>query len=130
MVHKQEPSVLQSARCFAAVLLVACAGLAHGAPLVPPPSTERHDVPEMFFGQTVVDRYRWLEEWHDAKVEHWLKDQDHYARDARTRIPGRGKFLARVPALDTASTKVKSGQVWGGKTFYLKADPGADNFKR
>ena len=31
--------------------------------------------------------------------------------------------------LDTASTSVRNVQIWGGKTFYLKADPGADNVK-
>ena len=51
-----------------------------------------------------------------------------YKRQLKS-IPGREKFLARVKALDTASTRVRNTQIWGGKTFYLKADPGADNVK-
>ena len=94
-----------------------------------PPPTERHDVTETFFGQRVTDPYRWLEDWHDAKVAKWLKAQDDYTRSALASIPGREKFLARVKALDTSSTRVRNTQVWGGKTFYLKADPGADNVK-
>src|SRR5271170_383511 len=94
-----------------------------------PPVAERHDVTETFFGQVVVDPYRSLEDWHDAKVAQWLKGQDDYTRAVLNNIPGREKFLARVKSLDTASTRVRDAQVWGGKTFYLKADPGADNVK-
>jgi len=94
-----------------------------------PPATERHDVTETFFGQSVTDPYRWLENWRDPKGAQWLKSQDNYTRAELTSIPGREKFLARVKALDTASTKVRSAQVWGGKIFYLKSVPGADNVK-
>lgn len=94
-----------------------------------PPVAERHDVTETFFGQILVDPYRSLEDWHDPKVAQWLKGQDDYTRAALSNIPGREKFLARVKSLDTASTRVRDAQVWGGKTFYLKADPGADNVK-
>jgi prolyl oligopeptidase len=94
-----------------------------------PPPTERHDVTEVFYGQSVTDPYRWLEDWHEGKAADWLKAQDTYTRSALSAIPGREKFLARVKSLDTASTRVRSAQIWGGKLFYLKADPGADNVK-
>ena len=94
-----------------------------------PPPTERHDVTETFFGVTVTDPYRWLEKWQDGKAAEWLKAQDTYTRAQLTAIPGREKFLARVKEVDTASTRVRSVQVSGGKIFYLKADPGADNVK-
>jgi hypothetical protein len=38
-----------------------------------PPVAERRDVVGTFFGQTVVDPYRWLEDWHEATVEQWLR---------------------------------------------------------
>ena len=94
-----------------------------------PPLAERHDVTETFFGQSVTDPYRWLENWHDATVASWLKGEDTYARATLNSLPGRETLLARVKALDTASTRVRGTQVWGGKVFYLKADPGADNVK-
>jgi Prolyl oligopeptidase, N-terminal beta-propeller domain len=111
--------------CTRAFIMLVQGGLlpwmsAHGA-TVGPPATERDDVSDTFFGQTVVDRYRWLEDWHQDKAAHWLKAQDDYTRAALGRIPGRGAFLKRVQALDTASTKVRNLQIWGGKTFYLKA---------
>jgi prolyl oligopeptidase len=94
-----------------------------------PPVAERHDVTETFYGQVVVDPYRSLEDWHDPKVAQWLKGQDNYTRATLNSLPGREKFLNRVKSLDTASTRVRDAQIWGGKTFYLKADPGADNVK-
>lgn len=94
-----------------------------------PPPTERHEVTETFYGQTVTDPYRWLEDWHEGKAAEWLKAQDTYTRSVLDTIPGREKFLARVKSLDTSSTRVRSAQLWGGKLFYLKADPGADNVK-
>ncbi len=94
-----------------------------------PPPTKRQEVTETFFGQSVTDPYLWLENWHDAKVAQWLKAQDNYTRAILTSIPGRENFLARVKALDTVSTQVRGAQVWGGKTFYLKADTRTDNVK-
>src|SRR6202050_70335 len=94
-----------------------------------PPLAELKHVTETFFGQSVTDPYRWLENWHDATVASWLKGEDTYTRATLNSLPGRETFLARVKALDTASTRVRRAQVWGGKIFYLKADPGADNVK-
>ncbi len=113
------------------VALTLCAGLAApGAQAQSgPPVAERQDVTEVFFGQSVTDPYRWLENWRDGKGAEWLKAQDTYTRSALAAIPGREKFLARVKALDTASTRVRNAQVWGGKVFYLKTDPKADNLK-
>ena len=45
-----------------------------------PPPTERQDVTETFYGQSVTDPYRWLENWHEAKAAQWLKAQDNYTR--------------------------------------------------
>ncbi|MGB9074699.1 MAG: prolyl oligopeptidase family serine peptidase [Terriglobales bacterium] len=128
--------MLRSKRCHARTALCLWIGMVT-AVAVPslltgqtgPPPAERQDVTETFFGQSVTDPYRWLENWHDAKVAQWLKGQDDYTRATLNSLPGRERFLARVKALDTASTRVRNAQVWGGKTFYLKADPGADNVK-
>ena len=94
-----------------------------------PPRAERQDVTETFFGQSVIDPYRWLENWHEAKVAQWLRAQNDYTRTTLTSIPGRERFLARVKALDRASAQVQGVQVWGGKIFYLKSDPGANALK-
>jgi len=128
--------MLPSKRLWAPTALYLCFAIvtALPAPLrlngqTRPPPTERQDVTETFYGQSVTDPYRWLETWHDPKAAQWLKAQDNYTRAVLTTLPGREKFLVRVKTLDTADTRVRDVQVWGGKTFYLKAPPGADNVK-
>src|SRR5580704_8266549 len=128
--------MLRSKRVHAYIALYLCigiitivAGLSRLNGQASPPPAERQDVTETFFGQTVTDPYRGLENWHDVKVAQWLKAQDNYTRATLASLPGREKFRARVKTLDTASTRVRSVRVWGGKIFYLKADPGADNVK-
>jgi prolyl oligopeptidase len=117
--------------CFLTVAAATFAGLAAIAVNAQsgPPPTERQQVTETFYGQSVSDPYRWLEKWQDGKGAQWLKAQDTYTRATLANIPGREKFLARVEELDTASTRVRGAQLWGGRLFYLKAEPGADNVK-
>ncbi len=93
------------------------------------PKTPVHDVTEAYFGVKVVDPYRWLENTSDAEVMAWMKAQNDYTREALARIPGRDELLARITALDNASSVVSGLQVWGGHYFYYKTDPGADNRK-
>ncbi|MGB6431014.1 MAG: prolyl oligopeptidase family serine peptidase [Candidatus Acidiferrales bacterium] len=117
------------ALCLGTGAIIAVAALAQSSNQSGPPPTPRHDVTEAFFGQTVTDPYRWLENWHDADVAAWFKAQNDYTRAALAAIPGREKFLARVKELDTENTGVRSAQVWGGKIFYLKTAAGANNAK-
>jgi prolyl oligopeptidase len=124
---KRSPAKI--ALCLCIVVLTAAAVLAQSSALTGPPPTARHDVTETFFGQSVTDPYRWLENWHDADVAAWLKAQNDYTRATLAAIPGREKFLARVQALDTSTTSVRGLQVSGGKIFYLKIAAGADNAK-
>src|SRR5437868_9570255 len=98
-------------------------------PPAAPPAADVREVTDTYFGRTVTDPYRWLENGKDPEVATWMRGQDGYTRSVLAGIAGREKFLQRVKALDTASTRVRGTQVWGGKIFYLKTDPGADNAK-
>jgi prolyl oligopeptidase len=82
-----------------------------------PPAAERQDVTDVYFGTTITDPYRWLENWHEGKSAGWLKAQDRYTRSALAAISGRDKFLARVKSLDTASTGVPNARSWGWQVF-------------
>ena len=128
--------------CFTAGQLMAQAALpassaasasaAASTPPPPPPAppvADARDVTDTYFGQTITDPYRWLENGKDPEVVKWMRGQDDYTRAVLAAIPGREKFLQRVKGLDTASTRVRGTQVWGAKIFYLKTDAGADNAK-
>src|ERR1041385_2462418 len=93
------------------------------------PSTPVHEVVDEYFGTKVTDPYRWLEDTSNAEVVSWLKAQNDFTRQVLAAIPGRQKLLDRVTELDKSSTRVRLAQVWGGKIFYLKTDPSADNAK-
>jgi prolyl oligopeptidase len=118
------------ARCIPVFLILAC--LLYpviGASQSGPPSTPVREVKEDYFGTTVVDPYRWLEKTSDAEVKNWMKAQNDYTQSVLAKIPGRAKMLERIRALDNAGINVSSLQVWGGRYFYLKTEPGSDNRK-
>ena len=51
---------------------------------------------DVYFGTTITDPYRWLENWHEGKAADWLKAQGAYTRSALAAISGRDKVFARV----------------------------------
>ena len=94
-----------------------------------PPKTPVREVTEDYFGTKVTDPYRWLENTKDPEVVAWMKAQNDYTRAVLARIPGRDQLLTRIKALDNSGSVVSELQVWGGRYFYLKTEPGSDNRK-
>jgi prolyl oligopeptidase len=92
-----------------------------------PPKALPRPVTETYFGTSVVDPYRWLENTSDAKTSDWFKGQNDYTRKVLERIPSRDKLLQRISALDNAGVSIGGVQVAGGRTFYFKTVPGSDN---
>jgi prolyl oligopeptidase len=86
-------------------------------------------VTENYFGTKVRDPYRWLENTTDAQVVAWMKAQNDFTRATLANIPGRDQLMTRIKALDNAGTVVSALQVWGGRYFYFKTEPGSDNRK-
>ncbi len=93
------------------------------------PKTPVRDVTDEYFGTKVVDPYRWLENIADPEVVAWMKAQNDYTREQLARIPGRDQLLERIKSLDNAGVAVADLQVFGGRYFYLRTDPGSDNRK-
>jgi prolyl oligopeptidase len=93
------------------------------------PNTPVLEVTDDYFGTKVSDPYRWLENTNDPEVISWMKGQNDYTRAALARIPGRDQLRDRIKALDNAGVVVSGLQVWGGRYFYFKTEPGSDNRK-
>ena len=93
------------------------------------PNTPVREVTEDYFGTKVMDPYRWLENTKDPEVAAWMKAQNDYTRAVLASIPGRDQLLDRIKALDNAGSVVSDLQVWGGRYFYFKTEPGSDNRK-
>lgn len=117
----------------AAIAATATAAAAASAPTgaVParPPVARIQPVRETFFGRTVIDPYRWMEDPKDRDWEPFMRGQDAYARQVLNRIPGRDALRQRVGELSGGAAVAHGVQAAGGRVFYETRPLGADNFK-
>lgn len=64
-----------------------------------PPVARIEPVSETFFGETIVDPYRWMENPKDAQWQPFMRGQDAHARRWLAGIPGRDTLKQRIAAL-------------------------------
>src|SRR5207244_13200490 len=96
--------------------------------LAAPPVAPIRAVQDDYYGTTVVDPYRYMEDLQNHEVQAWLKAQNDYTRAALTRIPGRNDLLARIRQLDEAATarRLDVRRLPGGRYMYQKRVATAD----
>src|SRR5580698_6551639 len=97
---------------------------------VPAAPVARIDVvKDTYFGETLSDPYRWMENAKDPDWLPYLKAQNAHTRAIIDALPQRAALLRRIQQLsgDTASTA--RVQRAGGMTFIQQRPVGADNFK-
>ncbi len=96
-----------------------------------PPPLQPKPLSEQFYGVTVDDPWRYLEDVKDPKVAEWMKEQAETTRKILHKIPGRGQLLSRIAAIDAAA----SGQVGAikktelGQLFFTRREPNENQFK-
>jgi prolyl oligopeptidase len=81
-------------------------------------------VTDNYFGMDVVDNYRYMENFNDEAVQHWVKAQADYTIDTLSQLPGRNAWFDRMMELD-ASVPARVFSIMrlaSGKIFYLKLD--------
>lgn len=127
---------LKAALCTGALLLSACATTPTLAPTLPPalavpPPLPAQRVTDMHWGVAVPDPYRFLEEVKNPQVQQWLRSQADATQNILARLPERQALLARMKVIeDGAGGNLGSiAQSAGGRLFYLRRDPGEDQFK-
>jgi prolyl oligopeptidase len=86
-------------------------------------------VRDNYFGETVSDPYRWMENDKDAEWLPFLKGQNAHTRAVLDAIPGRDKLLQRIQQLSGDTATTRGAQRAGGKLFFEQRPAGADNFK-
>ena len=88
------------------------------------PTSKTVEVSDIYFGTTVSDPYRWLEDIKNPEVEKWFKDQAEYTNTQLAKIPGQDKLIAEWKALDSLKTAsyIPIAKA-GGKYFYQKRLP-------
>lgn len=90
-----------------------------------PPKAPFKSVSENYFGKTVVDKYRNLEDLKSEETLNWLKSQANYTNSILNSIPGKQKLIDKLVELDSRrSEKISSPTILeNGKYFYLKTTP-------
>ena len=83
------------------------------------PQTPKGDASDDYFGTTVADPYRWLEDDHSPEVAQWVAAQNNLTNSHLQNIPFRDALKARLSELwdyDAMSVPFKEG----GRYFYYK----------
>ena len=96
-----------------------------GGPLV----ARIEPVTETFFGASVTDPYRWMENPADKDWEPFMKSQAAHARAVLDGIPGRAALARRVSELAGDLEVINSIQIGGSYVFIEKRPAGSNNFQ-
>lgn len=92
-----------------------------------PPVPAVRPVSDTYYGQTIVDPYRWLEDQKSPEVKNWMRAQADYTLSVLDSMPGRAQFATEMkrylyaPVADTSDV-----QVAGSYIFYRKRLCGED----
>ena len=95
------------------------------------PVAQVRNVQETFFGTTVDDPYRWLEDTASPETEAWMRAHSDYAHAVLGAIAGRETIRARLDALEAAVPARVSNVVRrpGELYFYQRRGVGEEQFK-
>jgi prolyl oligopeptidase len=98
-----------------------------GAAPTPPPPAPVRPVTDVYFGTSVTDPYRWLENLSDPEVVTFFRQQNDYTRAVIGQLGApRAKLLAQIRKLDDAGIAVYDAVRDGSSVFYMKLPKGAN----
>jgi prolyl oligopeptidase len=112
-----------------AAFLVRRARAAAAGRIPPAPVARVAVVKDTYFGETLGDPYRWMENDKDPEWLPFLKGQNAHARAVLDAIPGRDELLKRIQELSGDAASTRLAQRAGGRLFFEQRPVGADNFK-
>ena len=116
-----------AALSFALSAAAPFAALAADIPAAPVAHTEA--VTDTYFGEAIVDRYRWMENDKDPDWLPYLKQQNAHARGVLDALPKRDVLLSRIQQLSGDVAAPARVQKAGKRLFYQQRPAGANNFK-
>jgi prolyl oligopeptidase len=97
---------------------------------VPPAPVARVEVVrDTYFGETLSDPYRWMENDKDRDWLPFLKAENDHARAVLDRLPARSSLLKRIQQLSGDTVTTSRVQRAGGLIFFSQRPRGADNYK-
>jgi prolyl oligopeptidase len=105
------------------------AAIRNAARVPPAPVARIEVVRDTYFGETVADPYRWMENAKDPDWLPYLTQQNRRARAVLDALPGRAALLARIRQLSGDTVLTSRVQRAGDLIFIQQRPLGADNFK-
>jgi prolyl oligopeptidase len=63
------------------------------------PKTKQVDVSDIYFGQTIKDPYRWLEDDNSKETAEWVKNQNNYTQSYLQPMQDKGRIHAQLTAM-------------------------------
>ena len=103
-------------------VLIETWGVAQNIPS--PPATPKRPVTDEYHGVTVVDDYRWLEDWDSSEVKQWNAAENARTREYLDHLPARPEIKARLAKLLSESSSRYFGMSYrGGTLFAMKMQP-------
>jgi prolyl oligopeptidase len=94
-----------------------------------PPKAGRREVKDSYFGQTISDPYRWMEDLKTDETQKWIKAQADYSRAYLDKLPMRDSILKRLNELSDVGTQVTSIQKRGNSYFYNRRAPNENDYR-
>ncbi|MDQ6781063.1 MAG: prolyl oligopeptidase family serine peptidase [Candidatus Eremiobacteraeota bacterium] len=88
-----------------------------------PPQTPVRSVSNAYWGVTVRDPYRWLENPSSAHVSRWIDAQNTYAGAVLGAYPNRTRLLARLRKLALTGPQQARPNLIAGNLFFLRQVP-------
>jgi prolyl oligopeptidase PreP (S9A serine peptidase family) len=75
------------------------------------PSARIETVYDTYFGTTIADPYRWLEDWRSDEAMAWLNAHAAHARSYLDALPHRTELMARISELSDATEGFQGLQI-------------------
>jgi prolyl oligopeptidase len=113
------------ATCLLLISIVTPHTLAQNSPAIAPV----REVKDTYFGQTVTDPYRWMEDLKAGETKKWMKTQADRARAYLDDLPMREEIFKEINDLSDTSVRVDNIRQRGNLYFYQRRAPGENDFK-
>nr|WP_231891045.1 prolyl oligopeptidase family serine peptidase [Flavobacterium succinicans] len=100
-------------------MIVSSSLLSFGQSTIKYPATKKIDKVDVYFGNSIPDPFRWLEDDRSAETAEWVKEQNKVTFDYLAAIPFRNTIKARMEKLWNYE-KVSAPFKEGDYTYYYK----------
>jgi prolyl oligopeptidase len=84
------------------------------------PKAKSVDTSNTYWGVTVHDPYRWLENLNDSSVINWFKAEGEYTNSVMSNVPGQQHIISELRQLDKVESIKYSGFMMSGKGYVVQ----------